>query len=409
MMGVAVVLIGVAIWLAQNRPSLKPTPRGTEAVGPVEETAGPKSESATAIVVDSDWDRLRLRLESEYLRLFRAGDRAALLRLTSRTLRGALEEVGITRDRVDERPLAAAAAGAGRAPVSWRIQVPPRASLFRINDAVTQAMTMLGGRVIRGAERPGQKLGTALDLRVGYGDRATHAIVIEPDAELVDAGARIAFVVLDLPRDSTALLMAYRESPIPFTFALRPDARGAAREAKELRDGKREVFLQLAMEPRGYPSVDPGKDAILLDLSRIEIEDRIARALTAIAPVSGVISRLGGAAVNDNDVMRSVLGELRRRGLPFIDAHGAGPSVVEEVAEETGARTIAVGGTLDGGGSSPAAVRARLKSLAQAATQRGALVVACRASAVTLSVLEGERAALRNQGIELVAASEVIP
>jgi len=411
MIGIGVVLLGVVIWLAQNGPSLKPA-RHDE---PRRESRRDDSDAADAaaaedarntLVVDSDWDRLRLRVTSEYLRLFRGGDRAELLRLTSRTLRGALEQIGISRDRIDERPVPVA--GGGKAPVHWRIQVPARASLPRINDAVTQAMITLGGHVLRGAERPAQVLGTALDLRVGYGDRVTHAIAVEPTTSVVDAGAKIAFVVTDLDRDEETLYKAFLQSGIPFTFAIRPDRPGAAREAKALRGAKREVFLSLAMEPRGYPRTDPGKDAILLDLSRIEIEDRIARSLSAIGEAQGVISRLGGAAVNDADVMRAVLLELRHRDLPFIDAHGGGPSVAEQIGEEVGARVLTLGGNMDGSGGNPAAARARLKQIVATATQRGALVVSIRASAVLLTVLEAERENLRAQGLEIVPASELV-
>ncbi|MGE5176980.1 MAG: divergent polysaccharide deacetylase family protein [Hyphomicrobiales bacterium] len=413
MMGIAVVLVGVAIWLAQHRPTMKPrsAPDATSesAATAASDAADPTGLSATPIVVDSDWDRLRLRLESEWLRLFRAGDRAAILRLTSRTLRGALEDVGITRDRIDERPMAAVTAGAGKAPVSWRIQVPPRASLFRINDAVTQAMMVLGGHVLHGAERPGQRVGTALDLRVGYGDRVTHAIAVEPNTELADTDTRIAFIVTDLPRDSTAMVKAFLNSPIPCAIAIRADAPGAGRLARDARDARRPVFLELPMEPRGYPANDPGRGAILLDQSRIEIEDRITRALSALGPVSGVVSRYGSAAVNDRDVMRAVLGELRGRRLPFVDAHGAGPSLTEEIGEEIGARTITLGGVLEGGSASPATLRARIKSVTEAASQRGALVVAVRAGTPILSALEAARATWTQQGIEAVPATELIP
>jgi len=168
------------------------------------------------------------------------------------------------------------------------------------------------------------------------------------------------------------------------------------------------VFLSLAMEPRGYPRTDPGKDAILLDHSRIEIEDRIARSLSAIGAAQGVISRLGSAAVNDADVMRAVLLELRHRDLPFIDAHGAGPSVAEQIGEEVGARVLTLGGNMDGAGVNGAAARARLKQIVAAATQRGALVVSIRANAVLLTVLESERENLRAQGLEIVPASEIV-
>jgi polysaccharide deacetylase 2 family uncharacterized protein YibQ len=162
------------------------------------------------------------------------------------------------------------------------------------------------------------------------------------------------------------------------------------------------------MEPRGYPRLDPGKDAILLDLTQVEIEDRITRGLSTVGAPRGVISRLGGAAVNDADVMRAVLGELKRRDLPFVDAHGAGPSVVEEVGEEVGARTQALGATLDGSGNTPAAVRARLKQLVQTAMQRGALIVSLHSSSVILGVLESERDSLRAQGVDMVPASEIV-
>jgi len=382
--------------------------RGENIQGPKAPSATETVDTRTATLVDSDWDRLGLRVQSEYLRLIRPGDHAALLRLTSRTLRGALEEIGISRTYIDERPLAAAAAGAGHAPVQWRIQVPPRASLYRINDAITQAMILLGGRAIRGAERPAQLLGTALDLRVGYGDRITHAIVVEPSASVSDADAKIAFVVLDADPQFENLYRTYVASSVPFTFAVRSDLPVTGRVTRDLRRAKREVFLHLAMEPRGYPRLDPGKDAILLDLSQVEIEDRIARGLSTIAPAKGVISRLGGAAVNDADVMRAVLGELKRRDLPFIDAHGGGPSVVEEVAEAVGARTLVLGATLDGSGNTPASVRARLKQLVQTAIQRGALVVSLHPSAVILGVLESEREALRAQGVDMVPASEIV-
>lgn len=409
--GVAAVLIAVVLIVGRDRPSLispaKSERRAASTPDPAEkESADP--ERPPAVVIDSDWDRLRLRTQSEFLRLFRADDRAALNRLTSRTLRGALEEVGVSRELIDERPGAVAAAGAGRAPVQWKIQVPPRASLFRINDAVTQAVLALGGRVIRGVERPAQTVGIALDLRVGYGDRVTHAIIVEPNPLIADAGTQLAFVVLDLSYDSQSLLRSFLDSPIPFTVALRPGQPRLARTARAVREAKHEVFLQLPMEPVGYPKVDPGKDAILLDLSRVEIEERINRSLDAVGPSSGIITRMGGAAVNDPDVIRAVLGEVRRRNLLFIDAHGGGPSVVEEIGEEMGVRTLILGGTLDVADQTTAALRARIRQYAAAAAQRGTLVVSVKASALILTILEAEREKLVQQGIEIVPASRLV-
>ncbi|TMQ63078.1 MAG: divergent polysaccharide deacetylase family protein [Candidatus Eisenbacteria bacterium] len=405
----AVLLITIVLLVGRrDRPSLFQPSKLDRSAGAQADSRRSDADRSATLVIDSDWDRLRLRISSEFLRVFRPGDRAALNRLTSRTLRGALEEIGISRELIDERPGTAAAAGVGRAPVQWKIQVPPRASLFRINDAVTQAILTLGGRVVRGVERPAQTAGVALDLRVGYGDRVTHAIVIEPNPAIADAGTQIAFIVLDLNQDSEPLFRAFLESPIPLTFALRPGQPRVSRTAKEIREADREVFVQLPMEPIGYPKVDPGKDAILLDLSRVEIEDRINRCLASVGSARGIITRMGGAAVNDPDVMRAVLGEVKRRDLLFVDAHGGGPTLVEEMGEEMGVKTLTLGGTLDISGANAAGIRARLRQLLTTAAQRGTLVVSFKASILTLGVIESERASLAEQGIEIVPASKLV-
>jgi len=364
-----------------------------------------EEQSARPITVDSDWDRMKLRLESQFLRYVRPGDHAALNRLTSRTLRGALEEIGVDRAHIDERPGAEAAAG--RAPVHWHIAVPRRASLYRINDALTQAIRLLGGQVIRGVERPAPAAGVMLDLRLGFGGRVTHAVIVEPTETLADQGAQIALIVAELDTDAATLYRSFLRSPVVFSVAVRPDKPYAGSMARELREGGREILLHLPMEPKGYPRVDPGRDAILLDLSRIEIEDRIGRCLSTVGSVQGVMSRLGGAALNDPDVMRGVLEELKRRDLPFFDAHGPGPSVVEDVGEETGARTLTVGAGLDGNWTRASEVRARLQEIVAAALQRGSLVVLLRPNALVLSVLEAESPKLRGRGVELVPISRL--
>jgi polysaccharide deacetylase 2 family uncharacterized protein YibQ len=231
---------------------------------------------------------------------------------------------------------------------------------------------------------------------------------VEPNPTIADAGTQLAFVVLDLTQDSEPLFRSFLESPIPLTFALRPGQPRLARTVKEIRDADREIFLQLPMEPIGYPNVDPGKDAILLDLSRVEIEERINRSLASVGQARGIITRMGGAAVNDPDVMRAVLGEVKRRDLVFIDAHGGGPTLVEEMGEEMGVRTLTLGGSLDMNGATTALIRLKLKQLVQTATQRGTLVIAFKANALTLGVLEAERAKLAEQGIEIVPASRLV-
>ena len=411
------MITGIAVLIARTRAPMTGGPSAPKA-----EQAAPAPKP---LALESDWVRFRLRAESLYLRTLRGNDHAALLRLTSRTLRAALEEVGIDKSRIEEhvtpasasappfkpgRAMAASTSAATlptAAPIQWHIEVPRRASLYRINDAIAQAMDLLGGNVLRGVERPAPLAGILLDMRVGYGAQVTHAITVEPNENVADPGAQIAFIVSDLDRSPVKLYRAFMKSPLVFSVALRPDKGEAARVAKEVREEHHEVLLHLPMEPKGYPRLDPGKDAILLDLSRIEIEDRITRCLSAIGPVQGVVSRLGSAALNDPDVMRAVLDELKRRDLPFINSYLTGPTMVEEIGEETGARTLLAGGSIDDDKGTAASVRARVRELTSEAIQRGTLVVMVRPSALVLDILESELPKMKAQGLELVPISRV--
>ena len=411
------MLTGVAVLIARTRAPMTSSSPASK----VEQAEA--APAAKPLALESEWVRFRLRAESLYLRTLRGNDHAALLRLTSRTLRAALEEIGIDKSRIEEhaapspgppfRPGRAMAANAsatlpnGVAPIQWHLEVPRRASLYRINDAITQAMDLLGGNVIRGVERPAPLAGIQLDMRVGFGNQVTHAILIEPNESVADPGAQIAFIVSDLDRSPVKLYRAFMKSPLVFSVALRPDKGEAARVAREVRQEHHEVLLHLPMEPKGYPRIDPGKDAILLDLSRIEIEDRITRCLSAIGPVQAVVSRLGSAALNDPDVLRAVLDELKRRDLPFIDSHTTGSSMVEEIGEETGARTLLAAGSIDDEKGTAASVRARVRELAAAAMQKGTLIVMVRPSALVLDILESELPKMKAQGLELVPISRV--
>jgi polysaccharide deacetylase 2 family uncharacterized protein YibQ len=64
------------------------------------------------------------------------------------------------------------------------------------------------------------------------------------------------------------------------------------------------------MEPRDYPTRNPGAGAVLVDLSGREIRNRVRGALRKVDPAAGVITHMGQLAVEDRDVMRAVLEEL---------------------------------------------------------------------------------------------------
>ncbi|MDR3515268.1 MAG: divergent polysaccharide deacetylase family protein [Azospirillaceae bacterium] len=110
--------------------------------------------------------------------------------------------------------------------------------------------------------------------------------------------------VLDLPGPLTISFMAY--------------AQDLAGQAWEARRHGHELFLHVPMEPVGH--ADPGPNALLTNLSQDEVLRRLRLDLAAYDGYVGVNNHMGSRFTADPAGMATVLGELGRRGLVFLDS-----------------------------------------------------------------------------------------
>src|SRR5690606_35117393 len=93
-----------------------------------------------------------------------------------------------------------------------------------------------------------------------------------------------------------------------------------------------EVILHLPMEPLN-PNVKLEPGTVRVDMSPVEIVRSLARGLESVPYAAGVNNHMGSRATADSRVMHTLLSELRRRGLFFLDSRTnprtAGPAVAE--------------------------------------------------------------------------------
>jgi hypothetical protein len=141
---------------------------------------------------------------------------------------------------------------------------------------------------------------------------------------------RIAVVIAGLGLMTDATSAAIEATPGDVTLAFDaaapqlPDRLAAARRAGH------ETLIEIGLQSRDFPAVDPGPDGLLSGLSAGENQARLERSLSQGAGYVGVLARGGDDFAATPAQASALLGALRRMGLALvssaaIEAGGAMP------------------------------------------------------------------------------------
>jgi polysaccharide deacetylase 2 family uncharacterized protein YibQ len=90
-------------------------------------------------------------------------------------------------------------------------------------------------------------------------------------------------------------------------------------------------MVHVAMQAQSR-SVDPGPDVLLRDIEPDEILARLTRVLGKFDGYVGINNHMGSLFTADRPGMQIVLGELKRRGLLFLDSRTGPHSVGGEIS-----------------------------------------------------------------------------
>lgn len=215
---------------------------------------------------------------------------------------------------------------------------------------------------------------------------------------------RIAIVIDDLGRGlgSIDALLALGE---PLTYAVLPFESDTPRVVGRLREAGAEILLHLPMEARGKN--DPGPGALLLAMSRGELQAETRSALAAVPGATGVNNHMGSALAADARAMEAVLEVLKEDGLYFLDSRTAadtqGYAVARRLGLPAGERQVFLDNERD-----TAAIAAQLQALFELARSRGGAIAIAHPYAETLSALRSELPKAKAAGIEVVPASQLL-
>jgi len=227
-----------------------------------------------------------------------------------------------------------------------------------------------------------------------------------PPAPVLPAGPLLTIIMDDLGR-STHTAKALLLMTQPVTFAILPDEPHAVDVAEMAYAAGREVMLHVPMEPQGYPAVNPGRDALFVKNSDVEIRRNFDLLLARIPHVSGVNNHMGSRFTEDARALSPVMESLREKDLFFIDSRTTGHSRVPEVAHRFGVPTMNRDVFLDNVAEVDAIIH-EIRRLEGRAHNQGVAIGICHPYPETLEALRRELPGLVERGVTIVPVSVLL-
>ncbi|MBI5574661.1 MAG: divergent polysaccharide deacetylase family protein [Elusimicrobia bacterium] len=127
---------------------------------------------------------------------------------------------------------------------------------------------------------------------------------------------------------------------VPLTFSILPFEKYSVYLNDKLKKQNCEFLLHQPMEPEGYPKINPGKAAILLNMSAEEIEKKVKKNLTNVDGAIGMNNHMGSAFTQDKTKMEEFLKVVKEKNLIFVDSFTSPKSTAYKTAKAMGIPTL---------------------------------------------------------------------
>jgi hypothetical protein len=230
-----------------------------------------------------------------------------------------------------------------------------------------------------------------------------HAVVV-PDMGQ-DNRPLIAIVVDDMGLNRRMTAMTTALTP-PLTMAFLPYAGDLKRQTSAARKAGHELLVHVPMEPLDS-AYDPGPKALMSRMGSKEINRLLDWDLTRFDGFVGLNNHMGSKFTAFRGGMKTVMKELRKRGLLYLDSQTTGATKGLDLARELGV-PYAVRNVFLDNVISVDAVLSRLADLERVARGQGFAVGICHPHQATLEALAEWIDTLNQRGFSLVPISAIV-
>ena len=229
-----------------------------------------------------------------------------------------------------------------------------------------------------------------------------HAIAVAPSA-----GRPMIAIVLDdlgLNRRNARQAIAL---PGPLTLSFMTYAEGLAEMTAAASEAGHELMLHVPMQPLS-PTIDPGPNVLVDGLPAAEMTQRLVWGLDRFEGYVGINNHMGSRLTASPEAMALVMGELKARGLMFLDSLTSRNSVAGQLAARAGVPYAERDVFLDNEPHNRLAIERQLTLLEQVARERGYAVGIGHPHSVTMAALEAWIPEMQARGFALVPITAVV-
>lgn len=227
--------------------------------------------------------------------------------------------------------------------------------------------------------------------------------ILELKFNKMPSKGKIAIIIDDVGR-TTRLNTILQEIKLPLNISILPKQRETTSMSTIGKKGGWDVLLHLPMEPKEKSWID--STFIKVGMDSEEVKERIDDYLKEMSYVQGVNNHMGSLATSDENIMRTVLGIVREKGLYFIDSLTISNSVGEKVAREIGLERFAKRDIFLDNTDEKEYIRSQIDHLVELSIRKGFAIGIGHLRENTLTTIKDYD--WNTKGVELVPLSDVL-
>jgi len=216
---------------------------------------------------------------------------------------------------------------------------------------------------------------------------------------------KIVIVIDDLgiDRSRTARII---QLPGPLTLSFMTYATELSSQTEAARKAGHELWMHIPMEP-GSPDVDPGPNVLLTGIPEAELLNSLNWNLDQFSGYVGVNNHMGSRFTADRAGMDTIMKELKKRGLYFLDSITTGKTVGRKAAKKYGVAFAGRNIFLDHQDDLQS-IEKRLREVEKLARKSGSAIAIGHPREATLKALGAWLKGIEAKGFRLVTLSNVI-
>jgi len=218
---------------------------------------------------------------------------------------------------------------------------------------------------------------------------------------------RVVLIISGLGLNPRMSELAIDQLPPDVTVAVSAESANAQDWIDRARQDGHEVLLQVPMEARDQAANREAARPLLASASPDELTDQLHWQLSRATGYFGIVNQAGNQFTTDIGGMTVLLGELKQRGLAFVEA-GTGSSSLGASLAKAAQLDYAKANVVISAGLSPEAVDAALDELVEMAKRDGLAIGTASALPTVLQKIGPWIDELEKEGLILVPASSAL-